>query len=90
MAELSLDGPKMDAFMAYNTSERVIKICRNYDYADFEIKAMEERCEAILSHEIIHAVLHKIMTIPVSTMYDNLGETPYYTPYSFPRGCEQQ
>ena len=45
----------------------------------------EKAMEALISHESIHGVLHKLINANVCIEYDNLGEYVGYTPISFPQ-----
>ena len=61
-----------------------IQICYE-ERNEQRFKAIENEIEALLSHESIHGVLHKIENANTSWCYDQLGEYLGYTPFSYPQ-----
>ena len=72
--------------LCYDGSRGVIEICQAINHSEEQRIDLEERIEALLSHETMHAVLHKTINRAASRRYDLLGEHVYNTPYSFPQG----
>ena len=80
----SISGP-----MRYDPLERVAVISVPFTrHNDKKRELIERFFENIISHETMHAVLHKEIDLETSRAYDRLGEYVSHTPISFPRGCE--
>ena len=72
-----------NALFRYDPVEQKIKICNYLEWSTAVEQLVEREMEAIISHETIHAVLHKLDEEKASFRFDLLGEKIGYMPFSF-------